>query len=85
MKKFIVWMLIVYGIFFTAKLVYILKPWYVLYFFIDNVPKSVLSGFDYRFFYDTEGWDLADACRDNDSVRIEKLLNNSEFDVNFDL
>ena len=51
--------------------------------FIDNVPKSELSNFDYRFFYGTEGWDLADACRDNDTVRIEKLLKETGLNVNF--
>ena len=51
--------------------------------FMDNVPKSELNYFDYRFFYGTEAWDLAEACRDNDTLRIMKLLKETGINVNF--
>lgn len=76
--------LVACGIYYTIAFSYLYKPWRIIpYFFFDSCDKSELTGFDYRFFYDTEAWPLAQACRSQDTTEIERLVKIVGIDVNY--
>lgn len=47
------------------------------------VDKEKLLGNDYRLFQNTSAWELAKAVEDQDTVKIEEILNNKKINIDF--